>query len=116
PVAPHPPGEPLLHRRDVVWARPFRASRGSAVAVLVELAANVELAVVGLLRRAALEDDHRRARVGFPEVGDVEALDPHGHPLQPEVLLERRERLHPLLAATLATGLFQRARQPRGPA
>ena len=38
--------------------------------------ADPEPAVVGLLRRAALEDDHRGDRVLAADVGDVEALDP----------------------------------------
>ena len=53
---------------------PSRRSRpGPSAAV----AADLEAAVVGLLRRAALEDDHRGDRVLGAEVGDVEALDPH---------------------------------------
>ena len=47
-----------------------------------------EAAVVGLLRRAALEDDHRGDRVVAAEVGDVEALDPHRQLVQLERLAQ----------------------------
>ena len=61
----------------------------------------VEAPVVGLLRRAALEDDHRGDRVRAHEVGDVEALDAQRQRVEPERLLQAVERLDALLAAAL---------------
>ena len=65
-----------------------------------------EAAVVGLLRRAALEDDHRRDRVGAHQVGDVEALDAQRQRVEPERLLQPVERLDALLAAALGLELL----------
>ena len=53
-VAVQPAGQDLLHRGEVV---------GADAALLAQVAADFEAAVVGLLRRAALEDDHRGDRV-----------------------------------------------------
>ena len=52
--------------------RPSRRSRRGSP----RSRADREAAVVGLLRRPALEHDHRGDRVRAAEVGDVEALDP----------------------------------------
>ena len=81
------PREHLRHRRVVVGG----ARRG----------ADREAPVVGLLRRGALEHDHRGDRVGAAEVGDVEALDPDRGGVQAESLLQALERLHPRLATAL---------------
>src|SRR5204862_1958353 len=64
-------------------------------------AADVEAPVVGLLRRAALEDDHRRGRVRAHQIGDVEALDAQRQRVEPQRLLQPVERLDALLAAAL---------------
>src|SRR4029079_19154283 len=82
-----------------------------AVAVLVP--PDAELAVVRLLRSTSLEDDHRGDRVRLAEVRDVEALDADGNALEPERLLERRERLHALLAPVLPAQLVLGERQVR---
>ena len=73
----------------------------------------VEAPVVGLLRRAALEDDHRRDRVGAHQVGDVEALDAQRQRVEPERLLEPVERLDALLAAALGLQALLVERQQR---
>ena len=72
--------EHLPHRREVVRF------------ALLERA-DVEAAVVALLLRAPLEDDHRGHGVGAHQVGDVVALDPHRQALEPELLLELVEGL-----------------------
>ncbi len=90
-VAVDPPAEHLLHRGEVIGARPA-----------VPLAAYPEPPVVGLLRRSPLEHDHRGDGVLAAEVGDVEALDPHRQLLHPERLRSVGERLDPALAPVLA--------------
>ena len=82
------PAEHLLHRREVVGHALGRP-------------ADVEAPVVGLLRRAALEDDHRRGRVRAHEVRDVEALDAQRERVEPQRGLQAVERLDALLAAAL---------------
>src|SRR4051794_30356591 len=88
-----PPRQDLLHRGEVV---------GHAVLE----AADREPPVVGLLRRAALEDDHRRDGVRSHQVRDVEALDPQRQRVEAELLLQRVQRLDPLLAAALGLELL----------
>ena len=66
------------------------------------IAPDLELAVVSLLRRAALEDDHRGDGVLGADVGDVEALDPHRQLVEAERLLEGGEGVDALLAPALA--------------
>ena len=70
------------------------------------MSADREAAVVGLLRRAALEDDHRGDRVRAHQVGDVEALDPQRQRVEAERLLQAVERLDALLAAALGLELL----------
>ena len=84
-----PPPEHLLHRAKSSGPDAQRSP------------ADPEPAVVGLLRRAALEDDHRGDRVLAADVGDVEALDPDRERVEPERVLERRERVDALGAAAL---------------
>ena len=72
-----------------------------------------ETPVVGLLRRAALEDDHRRDGVRAAEVRDVEALDPHRQGVEPERGLQPVERLDALLAPALGLELLLVEREPR---
>src|SRR5207244_9585022 len=91
--------EDLLDGREIIWSR-------SAIA------ANLEPPVVGLLRRATLERDHRGNRVVRAQVGDVEALDPHGQRLQIERLLQGGERVHPLLAPPLGPQLVLAEGEP----
>ena len=83
-----------------------------------EIIAGVDLAdreapVIALLRRAALEDDHRRDGVRAADVRDVEALDPHRQRVQAERLLEAGQRVHALLAAALGLELLLVEREPR---
>ena len=47
------------------------------------------------------------------EVGDVEALDPQRDRVEPERLLQRLERLDPLLASALGPQLLLVEREPR---
>ena len=61
-----------------------------------------EAAVIGLLRRAALEDDHRGDGVLGAEVGDVVALDPDRQLLHRERRAEVGEGVDPPLTAVLA--------------
>ena len=78
-VAGHPPRQHLLHRGEVVGA-------AVAGAALAQVAADFEAAVVGLLRRPALEDDHRGDGVLAADRRDVEALDPDRQLLHPQRL------------------------------
>src|SRR3954452_8164434 len=87
-------------------ARQHLLHRGEVVGHAVLEAADREAAVVGFLRRAALEDDHRRDRVRAHQVRDVEALDPERQRVQAELLLQRVERLDPLLATALGLELL----------
>src|ERR1700760_398916 len=80
--------EHLGHRREIV--------RGA----LLERA-DLEAPVVGLLRRAALEDDHRRDRLRPAEVRDVEALDADRRRIEAERLLQSFDGLDAALAAPL---------------
>ena len=68
----------LLPLREA--ARQHLRHRGEII-VALDLA-NGETPVIALLRRAALEDDHRRDGVGAADVRDVEALDPHRQRVQ----------------------------------
>ncbi len=95
----HAPAHDLLHRGEVVLAALERA--------------DLEAPVVRLARRAALERDHRRHRVGRAEVRDVEALDPDRQRIHPERLAQVVERIHPLLAAALGAQLVLLDREPR---
>ena len=65
-----------MHRRDVVLA--------------VD-ASDHEAPVFGLAGQAVLEDDHRGDDLGALEVGDVVALDPQRHLVEPERLLDLLE-------------------------
>ena len=47
-----------------------------------------------------------------PQVGDVEALDPHGQRVQLERVLQGGERVHPLLAPPLGPQLVLSQGQP----
>ena len=93
------PAQHLGHRGEVV---------GGALG-----GADLEAAVVGLLRRAALEHDHRGDRVRAAEVGDVEALDPDRRRVEAERLLQPVERLHAALAAALGAQPLLVEREPR---
>src|SRR3954464_4288416 len=75
--------------------------------------ADAEAPVVGLLRRPALEDDHRRHLLGAHQVADVEALDAQRQHVEPERLLEPLERLGALLAAALGLQALLVEREPR---
>ena len=88
-VAVEAPGQHLLHRSEVVGAGLLRAP------------ADVETAVVGLLRRAALEDDHRGNGVLSSQIGDVVALDPDRGLVQFERLRQLIEGLGPLTPGAL---------------
>ena len=68
---PEPPGDHLVHRRDVVLA--------------VD-ALDDEPAVLALAGQPVLEDHHRRDDLGALQVGHVVALDPQRHLVQPERL------------------------------
>src|SRR6266487_2499617 len=70
----------LRHRRKVVLA--------------VETA-HSELAVVRLLRRRILKDDHRADRLGGLDVRNVEALDPQRQAFEVQRLAQLLERLDP---------------------
>ena len=67
--------------------------RGEVVGPGRPVAADAEAAVVGLLRRAALEDDHRGHGVLAADVRDVEALDPHRQARQGQRVLQLGERV-----------------------
>src|SRR3954451_7620650 len=95
-----PTAEDLLHGGEVV---------GHALLP----AAHVEAPVVGLLRRAAFEDDHRRDLVGAHQVGDVEALDAQRQRVEPQGVLQPVERLDALLAAALGLQALLVERQQR---
>ena len=75
--------------------------------------ADAKAPVVGLLRRAALEHDHRGDRVIAAEIGDVEALDPDRRRVQPEHPLQPFERIYPALAATLGAQALGVEREQR---
>ena len=74
---PEPPGDHLVHRRDVVLA--------------VD-ALDHEPAVLALAGQAVLEDHHRGDHLGALEVGDVVALDPQRHLVERQRLLDLLER------------------------
>ena len=86
---------------------------GEIVGALGALASNPEPAVVGLLRRSCLEHDHRGHGVVRTEVGDVKAFDPDGQRVELERVLQRGERVHPLLAPPLLAQLVLRECQAR---
>ena len=104
--ARQPARQDLLHRREVVRLPDRRSS------VLREVAADLEPAVVGLLRRPALEHDHRRHRVRAHQRRDVEALDPQRQRVQTERLLEPVERLDALLSPALGAQPLLVEREP----
>ena len=68
--------------------------------------ADREAPVIALLRRAALEHDHRRDGVRAADVRDVEALDPHREGVQVQRGLQAVERVHALLALALGLELL----------
>ena len=82
-AAPHG----LRHRREVV---------------LPLAVPDPEDAVVGLLRDALLEHDHRRHRGLLAEVRDVEALDPQRQRLEVQHLAQLLERAEPAQPRALA--------------
>ena len=94
-----------------VPAREHLVHRGEVVVAIV--AANREAPVIGLLRRAALEHDHRGDGVRAADVRDVEALDPHRQRVEPERALQPVERLDALLAPALGLELLLVEREPR---
>ena len=96
-VLRHAPREHLPHGGEVVLGR----------------VADLEAAVVGLLRRAALEDHHRRDGVRLAKVRDVEALDPHWQLAHAQLLLQAVQRLDALVAAALGLQPVLVQRQPR---
>ena len=81
------PADDLAHRGEVV------RSTGHAL--------HPELPVVGLLRKALLEDNHRRHHVRALDVRDVEALDAAGLDLEVEKVAEGPEDLLRLLPRVL---------------
>ena len=107
-------------RAEVLLGLPLRQAaaedllhRGEVVGHALLQAADVEAPVVGLLRRAALEDDHRGDRVRAHQVGDVEALDAQRQRVEPQRLLQAVERLDALLAAALGLQALLVERQQR---
>ncbi|CAB4864997.1 unannotated protein [freshwater metagenome] len=93
-------------------AREHLAHRGEVVGDAILQRADVELAVVALLRRATLEDHHRGDGVGAHEVRDVEALDPQRQHVEPQRLLELVQRLDPALATALGLQAVGLQREP----
>ncbi len=87
--------------------------RGEVVGLAFGERADLETAVVGLLRRSALEHDHRGDRLRPTDVRDVEALDPDRGHVQAERLLQPLERLHPSLTAALGAQPLLVEREPR---
>src|SRR3954451_22820302 len=85
--------EDLGHRREVVGHAVFGA-------------ADAEAPVIRLLRRAALEDDHRRDGVRAHERRDVEALDAQRDRVEAERVLEAVEGLGPGLPPALGLELL----------
>ena len=107
----------LLVRRQLllgaVLGHPPRQDLGHGGEVVLGGAADLEAAVVGLLRRPALEHHHRGHGVRLAQVGDVEALDPHRQLVHAQLLLEAVQRLDALVAAALGLQPVLVQRQPR---
>ena len=93
--------------------RQHLAHRGEVVRHALLAAADREAPVVALLRRAALEDDHRGDGVRAHQVGDVEALDPQRQRVERQRALQLVERLDALLARALGLQPLLVQRQQR---
>jgi hypothetical protein len=92
-------------RTGITARRLLRFASGGGGVPGTTITPDLEPAVVGLLRRSALEDDHRGDGVVGPEVRDVEALDPDRERLELQRVLQRGQGVHALLTAALGAQL-----------
>ena len=98
-------GEVDLRLPALVAALEHLGHRGEVIGHAVVRAPDPEAPVVGLLRGAALEHDHRGDGVGRAEVGDVEALDAHRQRVEAERIAKLVQRIDALLAPSLRAQL-----------
>ena len=103
------PGAPLLRGRGllVVQVRHPAAQHLVDRVGVVGRGGDVEPPVLVLARQPVLEDDHRGDDVRAGQVRDVEALDPQRRLVEPERLLQVRDRLRPGGEVRAAPGLVE---------